>query len=221
MQAHWLRKKEKQSSRCILFMAGWGMGPEPFSFLAADDCDVFICYDYRELTPLDMELFSGYSSLELLAWSMGVWVAARLFADKDVRFSQATALAGTLQPIDDKKGIPVAAFDETLADLDESKLETFYVSMFAEQGQAMQFLARRPRRSVSSVRDELVSLRENVQHSGEVQDIFTRKIVTMRDRIFPARNQVRAWGKQNSQQMKWSHFPFYQQVFWQEFFSKK
>ena len=217
MQGHWLQKKN--NSRCILFMAGWGMGPEPFASLVANDCDLFICYDYRELTQLDMVQFSSYTRLELLAWSMGVWVAGHLFTDQEVRFSQAIALGGTLQPIDDQKGIPVAAFDETLEALDEEKLEAFYGSMFAEQAQAAQFLANRPRRSVSSVREELVSLKENVQRARGVQDLFSRKIVTMRDRIFPARNQVRAWGKEHSEQMKWSHFPFYQKDFWREVFS--
>ncbi len=190
-------------------MAGWGMGPEPFAPLAGDDFDLFICYDYRELSMPDMSIFSGYDRLELIAWSMGVWVAAGLFCGQENLFSRATALGGTLQPINDQTGIPAAAFDATIKNLDEARLEAFYASMFDMKAQSEQFMHNRPARSVSSVREELISLRSAVQGAGSVPDIFSRRIVTMRDRIFPARNQLRAWGKPRTERMKWPHFPFY------------
>ena len=56
--------------------------------------------------------------------------------------------------------------------------------MFDEQSQGVEFANNRPRRSVSSVREELVSLKEGVRRAGAVQDIFNRKIVTMRDVYF-------------------------------------
>ncbi len=196
-------------------MAGWGMGPEPFVSLAGKGCDLFICYDYRTLTWPDMDLFSSYERLDLLAWSMGVWVAAYLFAGRESCFTQAMALGGTLQPIDDRKGIPVTAFEETIRTLDEERLLAFYFSMFDDQAQVEAFMNNRPRRPVSSVRDELINLKSKVQQAGAVQDIFNRKIVTLRDRIFPGRNQLRAWGKQTCEQKKWSHFPFYGEEFLQ------
>ncbi|MCF6188819.1 MAG: DUF452 family protein, partial [Desulfobulbaceae bacterium] len=116
---------------------------------------------------------------------------------------------GTLQPIDDKAGIPGAAFDATIKTLDAARLEAFYASMFDLQAQSEDFMNSRPARSVSSVREELISLRSAVQQAGSVPDIFSRRIVTMRDRIFPARNQLRAWTKPRSEQVKWPHFPFY------------
>jgi len=190
-------------------MAGWGMGPEPFAPLVGDDFDLFICYDYRELSMPDMSIFSGYDRLELIAWSMGVWVAAGLFSGQEKLFSRATALGGTLQPIDDQTGIPAAAFDSTMETLNEAGLEVFYDSMFDLQAQSEQFMRNRPVRSVSSVREELLSLKKAVQRTDPVPDIFSRRIVTMRDRIFPARNQLRAWGKPRTERMKWPHFPFY------------
>jgi len=117
-------------------------------------------------------------------------------------FSGTTALAGTLLPIDDQKGIPVAAFDETLEFLDKTNMEAFYVSMFADRNQAKQFLANRSARSVSSVRDELISLKAYIEEAGSVEDIYSRRIVTRRDRIFPAGNQLRAWGKELAKQRK-------------------
>lgn len=207
MQGYWLENKKK--SRCILFMAGWGMGPEPFASLAAGDYDLFLCYDYRTLSIPDMSMFSGYEHLELIAWSMGVWVAAGLFSGREKLFTRATAIGGTLQPIDNKTGIPTTAFDATIENLDEARLEAFYASMFDGPLQSETFMNSRPGRSVSSVREELISLRSAVQRAGSVPDIFSRRIVTMRDRIFPARNQLRAWGKARAERMKWPHFPFY------------
>ena len=207
MQGYWLENQKK--TRCILFMAGWGMGPEPFASLAAGDYDLFLCYDYRTLSLPDMSMFSGYEHLELIAWSMGVWVAAGLFSGQEKLFTRATAIGGTLQPIDDKTGIPAAAFDATIENLDEARLEAFYASMFDGPAQSETFMTNRPTRSVSSVREELISLRSAVQRAGSVPDIFNRRIVTMWDRIFPARNQLRAWGKARAERMKWPHFPFY------------
>ena len=213
MHGQWLQKKN--NAGCILFMAGWGMGPEPFFSCVPNECDLFICYDYRELSLPDMDQFANYSHLELISWSMGVWVAAHLFSGLETMFSRAIALGGTLHPIDDNLGIPVAAFDATITELDAPRLDAFYASMFDNPAQAKTFMSNRPRRSVSSVQEELISLKQSIGRAGAVQDIFSLPIVTMRDRIFPARNQLRAWGKEKSEKKKWPHFPFYQDAFWQ------
>lgn len=185
------------------------MGPEPFFSLAGGDYDLFICYDYRTLSMPDMSMFSRYDSLELIAWSMGVWAAANLFSGQEKLFSRATALGGTLHPIDDRTGIPAAAFDATIEHLDGAELEAFYRSMFDLRAQSETFIHSRPARSVSSVREELICLKRAVQEAGSGPDIFSRRIITMRDRIVPARNQLRAWGKARVERMKWPHFPFY------------
>ncbi|HHD56050.1 MAG TPA: DUF452 family protein, partial [Desulfobulbaceae bacterium] len=95
MKGSWLHTK-KGNSRCILFMAGWAMGPEPFTGLFPENHDCFICYDYRRLVLPDLSWFDDYRQIDLLAWSMGVWVAAQTLADISTRFTSATALAGTL-----------------------------------------------------------------------------------------------------------------------------
>jgi hypothetical protein len=102
---------------------------------------------------------------------------------------------------------PVSASREETGELYGMRNASLFVSSSAK------------RISRGRVREESISLKENVLRAGCAHDIFSRKIVTMRDRIFPARNQVRAWGKQHCELMKWSHFPFYQQSFRQELFS--
>lgn len=189
------------------------MGPEPFFPFAGGDCDLYMCYDYRELALPDLRLFTDYEQVDLFAWSMGVWVAAYLFADNGFQFFRTTALAGTLQPIDDQTGIPVAAFEGSIRTLDATRLDAFYSSMFDEREQWARFSANRPHRSVSSVREELINLHHQIVNTSAVRDIFNRKFVTSRDRVFPARNQVRSWGKEACIPRKWPHFPFYMDEF--------
>lgn len=195
-------------------MSGWGMGPEPFQSCTTDDCDLFLCYDYRELSMPDMQVFSGYARVDLVAWSMGVWVAAHLFREQKTLFSRTTAVGGTLYPIDRLKGIPQTAFAATLETLNEEVLTDFYRSMFDIGDQADYFVRHAPARDVTSVQEELLHLKEKIVSAGDEKDIFSRKLVTLRDRIFPGRNQIKAWGKRNSTVMRWPHFPFYLPEFW-------
>jgi len=207
MKGVWLEKNNAQ--RCIFFMAGWGMDEKPFRCLAGKDYDLYLCYDYRTLELPEKKLFADYSQLELVAWSMGVWVAAALFPARDSWFSHTTAMGGTLFPLDKERGIPEAVFEATLQRMDKARLEDFYCSMFESPLQAASFLAHSPARSQDSLVEELRSLKENIAQTGPVEDIYERRIITVRDRIFPARHQLRAWGRENSQRLKWPHFPFY------------
>ena len=105
MQFHWLNRENNPD--CILFIAGWGMGPEPFQDIAAGPVDLIMVYDYQSLEHFDLCSLLPKNSkcrIHLLAWSMGVWVAGRLL--QDFSFSSATAIGGTCSPIDDKYGIP-------------------------------------------------------------------------------------------------------------------
>ena len=189
-------------------MAGWGMGQEPFRAQFSDDQDCFLCFDYQDLTLPDLGWINEYETVDLLAWSMGVWVAARALAPYRDRFVTRTALAGTLHPIDDRRGIPVAAWMEMEEHLDAAMLKRFYASMFDDDQQRQYFLNHQPHRSLASLQEELIALRTHIKTADPLHDIFTRRIVTRRDRVFPPRNQLRAWGKRNCDIHAWPHFPF-------------
>lgn len=211
MQTHWLHHTGAQE--CVLFMAGWGMGPEPFLSIPAGGMDVLMVYDYTNLSIKKLETqIPADRCVHLLAWSMGVWVASCCL--NSYSFSTATALGGTCRPIDDTFGIPAIFFDATLSDFSASVLESFYVSMFDHKDQAAGFLRKRPQRSLEALFLELKALRLSVSRKPEGTDIFTRHGVTTRDKIFPARNQLRAWGKGNAVKLPWPHFPFYDHTDW-------
>jgi biotin synthesis protein BioG len=213
MKSCWLNRTNNRD--CILFMAGWGMGPEPFKSMVPEEVAVLMIYDYRNIDQLDIRaLLPDTPRLHLLAWSMGVWAAGRLLTE--IRFSSATAVGGTCRPIDDKLGIPEQVFDETIDNFSPAVLANFYSAMFDSPGQARRFLDTPPDRPLQELKEELMNLRSACRMQPEVKDIFNSRLVTSRDRIFPARNQIRAWGRDNCKSIPLPHFPFYQQPDWLE-----
>jgi biotin synthesis protein BioG len=211
MRTCWLTRTGQPS--CLLFFAGWGMDPAPFSPLAPERQDLLLFYDYRELDEPDPAVLlpRGYQRLSLLAWSMGVWVAGHLLAGCRQQLSTAVAVNGTLTPIDDRAGIPALAFEEMLATFSPQSLLDFYASMFGDQAGLDLFLAHRPERPVEEVRAELAALRAHYLVQGPASDIYSRHLVGSRDRIFAARAQVRCWGKERCRTFQGPHFPFYDQ----------
>jgi hypothetical protein len=196
-------------------MAGWGMGPEPFYDIPSKDCDLLLVFDYRKIetsTLLKSLSDNTYQRIELLAWSMGVWVAGSL-GDK-IPFDSATALGGTCKPIDDKYGIPRVFFDTMIDSFSAQAIKDFYTTMFDSNSETKRFMANSPDRPLAELKEELVNLRTYCAQKQSSADIFSRHIVTSRDRIFPARNQLRAWGRKNSTTVSRSHFPFYDLPDW-------
>ncbi|MGX9726280.1 MAG: pimeloyl-ACP methyl esterase BioG family protein [Candidatus Electronema sp. VV] len=216
MNSYWLRRGN--SGDCLLFLSGWGMGPEPFADVNFGLADVLLVYDYRSMDSGRLfSLLPEGGRLHLLAWSMGVWAAAwlarhdPLFAG--LCFSSATALGGTLSPVDDRCGIPAGNFAAMLDNFSPAALEQFRRSMFDGEEEAERFLRCPPRRSPAELREELEQLHTLCQNSAELlPDIYSRRIVTARDRVFPARSQIRAWGRERCETLPLPHFPFYQQA---------
>ena len=124
MQTTWLKKEGK--SECILFFTGWGMDPTPFIGVPAKGSDLCMVCDYRRLAPVDLAILSGYERLHLIAWSMGVWVAAHLMVEKRQMFTSLTAIGGTLKPIDPKEGIPRESYQAMLTDFGQETVITSY-----------------------------------------------------------------------------------------------
>lgn len=191
------------------------MDPSPFSLIPAVDYDLLMVYDYRQVDPSGiLMLTEQYDCLHLVAWSMGVWIAGRFFSAWQDRFTSATAVNGTLTPIDDQGGIPPKAFAAMISGFSPAALEGFYRDMFDRPDQAARFLHYKPRRTPESVLAELQTLQQMYGELGAGDDIFGRKVVGSRDKIFPARSQLHSWGKANCERIKAAHFPFYDWSSW-------
>lgn len=191
------------------------MDPAPFRAIPATDHDLLMAYDYRQVEPSTLlTLTKQYDTLHLLAWSMGVWIAGKFFAGCRDRFASATAMNGTLTPVDDHCGIPPTAFAAMIRAFSPATLDGFYRDMFDREDQAARFLHNKPCRSPKSMLTELQTLRQLYETLGPGEDIFNRKLVGSRDRIFPARSQLHSWGKKNCERIKAAHFPFYDWSSW-------
>ena len=211
----WLHRR--RTSLCLVFFAGWGMDAHPFAPLASGGVDVCLLSGYRDVVAPTLPELRDYDEVVVLAWSFGVWMAARVCGRPfQAACADMIALAGTLKPVDDRLGLAPERFDAILADFDESALAAFYQAMFDDPAHHALFLQHRPRRGLDSLEAELAFLRRVSLKAPAPPDIFSRRVVTGRDRIFSGRNQSRAWGREKARVLPWPHFPFYRFSTWAE-----
>ena len=216
MKTSWLHNNGRKN--LIVFCNGWGMDASPFQSLTSGDYDVYMLYDYRELsTSPDIEAVAlPYDKVHLVSWSMGVWVGQKLFSDKKYLFNRTIAINGTLCPIDNEFGIPVEVFNATLADFGESARLKFYKRMCREKTNLQSFLASRPRRSLADQGEELVALKEQVDCCSADLSMYREIIVAEKDFIMPTANQLRYWQKMQVAQVSGHHFLFNLFSDWQQ-----
>lgn len=181
----------------LLFFAGWGMDTRPFAELNHIGCDCCICYDYTHLD-FDASLLAGYKSIEVYAWSFGVWAASVVLPDSRLPIRHATAINGTPCGIDPKRGISPEIFTATLEHLDAASLNKFYRRMCNDRDTLNRFLEILPHRNLESLRNELASIGTGVAQYPAPRFHWDRAIVGNKDRIFPTDNQLRAWAEEHT-----------------------
>lgn len=182
-----------------LFFAGWGMDSRPFAW-AADSphtahCDFAVCYDYTDMT-LDADALRPYSGVRVRAWSLGVYAASLVLPGLQCAVSRAIAINGTLTPVDDSLGIPMAVYDATLENLSAESVERFNRRMCGAHRAV--FEARRSphslARGVDSLLAELKHIKECAAHKDRTQFTgWNMAILSKKDRIFPIANMRKAW----------------------------
>ncbi|MCB2218153.1 alpha/beta fold hydrolase [Desulfofustis glycolicus] len=194
----------------IVFCNGWGMDRWPLSGLAAEPFDVVVLSDYHlldEIEQLRAELLR-YRRCYLICWSMGVWAGQRLFSrDRDL-FTRCIAINGTLQPVNDRFGIPVEIFAATLEEFSSSILERFYRRMCKETGVFTFFHEHRPQRSLASQRRELAVLQSIVSDEAGTPTFYDSVIISGNDLIIPTRNQQAFWQDRRVIEIDGCHYPF-------------
>ncbi len=209
MIVHRLAEQHKQ--RLIIFCNGWGMDHHPFLGLDTSSADVFILSDYRRFElPIDMgELGETYESIELLGWSFGVWAAQQLFYEWRDRLGSCIAINGTLQPIDDRYGIPHQFFNATREQFSDSVLDRFYRRMCRPRQILDAFLEHKPARTVEDLAEELEALSRLVRSGVETTSIFGAAVISSEDLIIPTRHQLNFWrGRCRIIELEGCHFPF-------------
>lgn len=210
MQFQWINKKENKD--LIVFFNGWGMNETPVGHLKADNYDVLMLYDYRNL---DFDFsqfdFSRYEKKHLVCWSMGVY-AVNLFKDIFKNFDTKTAINGTTKIIDDDFGIPNKVYKVTVKFLNEDSLDKFIKNMF--KGGVLN-PAIKITRTLEELKEELISI-QKIELKEELK--FDRAIVSTLDRVVPTKNQINFWtNKACIEKIDSTHCPFENYSSWQEF----
>lgn len=184
--------QQKNYPRLTLFFAGWGMDEYPFIDYCPVDSDLLLCYDYRSLD-FDLTLLQGYQEIHLVAWSMGVWAASVVLQHVDLPVRESMALNGTMTPVDDSKGIPWAIFERTLEGMNDAALEKFIRRMCLKRENTAAFLARRPKRSVAELKEELQRIGEQYASCGVPDFKWKQAVIGRDDLIFTPASQRNAW----------------------------
>ncbi len=188
----------KHHPRLLIFFAGWGADETPFKGYCPPESDFLICYDYR--TPdFDISVLEEYGEINVVGWSMGVWVAAQTLGrwqerDKNLlKTSRSIAINGTMFPIDESKGIPPAIYRGTLDGLTEASLHKFLRRMCADGKSFREFLSVTPRRPLEELKEELIRIEKRYITSPPCSFRWTEAVAGSNDRIIPPENQVRSW----------------------------
>lgn len=220
MRYSWLAKR--RTKRLLVFCNGWGMDEKPLKKLAATGIDVLVLSDFSDLSDKDCEnVFSGieefdhYQERILLAWSMGVWAAHKLFACRESAFHRKIAVNGTLCPIHDSYGIPRELFAATAENWSESSKEKFYRRMCGEKNLTKEFTNNAPVRAIAGQRRELVWYLEQVDCLAPTESFYNEVWVSAKDRIMVTENQLNFWGD-DVRFVGGGHFPFYRKSCWHE-----
>lgn len=214
MKYTWLNKSNNKD--LVIFFAGWSFDAEPFRFLAADEVDVVVIYDYRDLA-FDLD-FSGYEKYYLLAWSMGVYIAP-ILRNILPAFEAAVALNGTPMPIDNEFGIPVRTFDLTLKYAAEGLKGKFYQNVFFDDVQVEKYWANPVKRTIDDRVEELQALKSWIYDKPvNAAGFYQKAFVSEHDKIIPPKNQHNAWQKLGVSvtPLPDGHFPFYNFKSWKE-----
>lgn len=211
-----IEKFQRKNENLIIFFSGFMMNPELFDFLSLNSHDLFFIYDYRnfELDETFFEDIESYFKVNLVAFSLGVTIAATIMKKSKKELIDAIAINGTLKPINDFFGIPEKVFNGTLENLSEDSLDKFYRRVF---GSYYDNVKKNLIYNVDKAKTELLNMQGFIQSNSLLENIYYKAIVSEDDRIFPPTNQISFWQKEvNVIFLQGSHFPFYKFKSWDD-----
>ena len=184
--------RDTSNRRLILLFAGWGMDSRMFRNLSFEGYDILVLWDYRDLT-FSWKPLMRYDEICLIAWSMGVFAASLTIHEIEHRITKRIAVSGTLDPINDRRGIPTAIYHGTINALNPATLRKFYRRMCTSAEQFAAFRLNGPKRSVAELIEELTAIETHtIFHTPQI-DQWDLAVIGRHDQIFPVANQLAAW----------------------------
>ena len=206
MDCHWLNKNGNKN--LIVFFNGWGMDEKIVSHLNCTNYDVITYFDYRNLniTPIDL---TKYDKKILIGWSMGVMVC-NCFYEMFKDFDKYIAINGTPKAVDDNYGIPEIIYNLTVENFNEISCEKF-MKKTTPNTQLINYHTR----NTEELKAELISIKKI---NPEKIYKFDKAYVSRKDRIIPAKNQIKYWSENNTQiiELELQHCIFDTYTSWEE-----
>lgn len=181
-----------------LFFGGWGMDENPLLPYCPPQSDFMVCYDYRSLY-FDTQLLQSYSSITIIAWSMGVWAASQVLQNIPAtqpiiqKITKSTAINGTPYPVDDARGISCDTFQATLQGLCPVSLHKFRRRICGSTADYQTLCRHLPQRPITELVEELAAIGRQAQAVPTSTFLWDKAIIGQQDRIFLPDNQLRAW----------------------------
>lgn len=223
MKAEWIVREG--SNKLLLLFNGWGMDRRVADHLlaawSAPGRDMVLLYDYRDLTlPLPLqEVMTAARSIDLMAWSLGVWAATKARIGP---IDRAVAINGTPFPVDAGRGIPPEIFRGTLEQWDDGNRKRFERRMYGGVPPEVIDTVRSARLSPDQ-KEELRSIGDAVfsPEAPAASWDYSRAFIGGRDLIFTPENQRRAWPPEVpvTDVAAMPHFPFCHLGGWREVFA--
>lgn len=205
--------------RLLVFFNGWGMDEQVVAGVDPPPaCDLLEVHDYSERGGDALErVLAGYPSFSLVAWSLGVWAAAEVFAGLRRVPETAVAVNGTCRPIDEACGIPPRLFRATVAGYTAASRDAFVRRMCGNPAALATYSSRSSRREPADQAAELRAVEAGVAATPAPPSIYSLAIIGRGDRIMPPESQRRGWGAATAVRvLPIPHYPFHDLRSWEE-----
>lgn len=206
MKKQWLNKQN--NDKCILFFNEWAMDETIISHLNFDEFDICMFNNYNSISSIEDD-FSQYSEIYVVAWSLGVWVASKVLANSNIKFTKTIAINGTQQPIDDKFGINPSIFQNTLEEWNEKNRKTFYLQMFGDNKKYRLMSAGINKNKAIYQKNELRNLQIKISLKESFRLKFNTALIGSNDLFFTPQNQFNYWKRKTKIVIsEFDHYPF-------------
>lgn len=189
--------KENGNSSLILIFAGWSADSSLFSDIRRKGWDTAVVHDFSGLD-FDNSILDNYSTVYLYAWSLGVFAASKSVAAEKI--TAAFAVNGTLKPVDDIYGIPVAIYDGTEQNLSDKNLQKFRRRMFSSStlfNDKLQSFTKV--NDIDNLRHQLRLIKNETLNQPKSLLKWGKAYIGNDDRIIPPANQYEAWKKEETE----------------------
>ncbi len=204
--------RREKNNRLVVVYGGWGTDENVFIPLCKDDFDFILFYNYSADQAFVLPEMKIYEKVTVIGWSLGVWAAEYLAAATGIKPDVTIAVNGTPIPADDKYGIPLSEFEATLNNISEENMEAFYIKMFGDRKTYLTNINRVPVRPVKSLHDEMRWLYNRIMEQKEPGFRWNYAVISSKDKIFPTKNLLGYWRKQQETKkivLPLSHYLFH------------